>query len=214
MRRCDSCNQNPATIHVTEIGHGSTEPAAAPQDSPAPAAGTQGPDGPPHAPVGNGGNGEENGSSSDLGAPPPGETVVHEQHLCEECAQALNLPHSPVKKTAQEIWKLLQLSAQRSRREAGVVCPDCGMSLAEFRQKGRMGCPKDYEIFGGHTRELLERIHGSTQHVGRGPGQDQAALERQQRMSELQRELDAAIRKEAYEQAARLRDELKALQKG
>jgi protein arginine kinase activator len=123
---------------------------------------------------------------------------VREQELCDACAQGQNLPHNPaLKKSPQEILKLLHASAQRSRRE---------------RQKGRMGCPKDYELFGAHARELLERIHGATAHVGRLPGQDAAGLERSRRMSELQKELEAAIRQEAYEQAARLRDELKSLQ--
>jgi protein-arginine kinase activator protein McsA len=37
-------------------------------------------------------------------------------------------------------------------------------------------------------------------------------VERSRRMGELQKELESAIRQEAYEQAARLRDELKSLQ--
>ena len=41
---------------------------------------------------------------------------------------------------------------------------------------------------------------------------DAAGIERSRRMTELQKELEAAIRQEAYEQAARLRDELKSLQ--
>lgn len=140
---------------------------------------------------------------------------VREQELCDACAQGQNLPHNAVlKKSPQEILKLLHASAQRSRREPTIQCPDCGMTLLEFRQKGRMGCPKDYELFGAHARELLERIHGATAHVGRLPGQDAAGLERSRRMSELQKELESAIRQEAYEQAARLRDELKSLQSG
>ena len=137
---------------------------------------------------------------------------VREQHLCEACAQGQKLPHNPVPKTPQDILKLLHASTLRVRREPVIQCPDCGMTLAEFRQKGRMGCSKDYEVFGSHTRELLERIHGATQHVGRLPGQDAAMVERARRMCELQKELEAAIRQEAYEQAARLRDELKLLQ--
>lgn len=137
---------------------------------------------------------------------------VREQHLCEACAQGQKLPHNPVPKTPQDILKLLHASTLRVRREPAIQCPDCGMTLLEFRQKGRMGCAKDYEVFGGHTRELLERIHGATQHVGRLPGQDAAVVERARRMNELQKELEAAIRQEAYEQAARLRDELKSLQ--
>ena len=145
-------------------------------------------------------------------ADPATPVQIREQDLCEACAQGQKLPHNPVPKTPQDILKLLHASTLRIRREPTLQCPDCGMTLLEFRQKGRMGCPKDYEIFGGHARELLERIHGATQHLGRLPGQDAAVVERARRMSELQKELEAAIRQEAYEQAARLRDELKSLQ--
>lgn len=168
--RCQSCKDNPATVHVTEVVYGSE------------------------------------GAQS-------GEQSLEERHLCEQCAQAANLPHTTViKKSVTEVWKLLQASAQRGRKELAVACPDCGMTLAEFRQRGRLGCPRDYEVFMPHLRDLLERIHGATRHSGRVPGLDEDKLERLKLVGELQRKLEAAIRDEAYETAAQLRDELKALQ--
>jgi protein arginine kinase activator len=125
----------------------------------------------------------------------------------------MNLPHNPVvKKSVTEIFKLLQMSAQKAKREPAVACPECGMTLAEFRQRGRMGCPRDYDLFAPQLQELLERVHGSTRHVGRRPGVDEVAQARMQRVSELRNALEAAIREEAYESAARIRDELKDLQ--
>ena len=166
---CQSCNENQATVHVTEIVHA---------------------------------EGQAHGAGG-----------IQEQHLCERCAEGANLPHMPViKKSVAEIWKLLQASAQRGRKEVGIACPDCGMTLLEFRQRGRLGCAKDYEVFAPHLRELLERIHGATRHVGRVPGLDELALERLQRVNQLQQKLEDAIRSEDYEDAARLRDELKSIE--
>ena len=140
-------------------------------------------------------------------------TDVQERHLCEACSQSANLPHAPViKKSVAEIWKLLQASASRGQKEGGISCPDCGMTLMEFRQKGRLGCPKDYEVFTAQLRDLLERIHGATSHAGRLPGLDDASLAQRNRVSELQQKLAKAIRAEAYEHAAQLRDELKSMQ--
>lgn len=150
-------------------------------------------------------------------APPGGAEVTklsaRERHLCEACAQAAKLSQGPTAGVA-EIWKLLQASQQKKQKRevGGVTCPDCGMTLREFRQRGRMGCPKDYEVFGAPLRDLLERIHGATQHIGRRPGCDETEQRRMQRIIELRAALDAAIRDEAYEAAAKLRDELKALQ--
>lgn len=167
---CQSCQKNPATVHVTEVIDASGQ------------------------------------------AGEPAARNFIEQHLCEICAQTMDLPHMPaVKKTVADIWKLLQLSAQQTRKKGGPVCSGCGMSLDEFRKKGRLGCAKDYEIFGAHIGELLERVHGAREHLGRVPGTSESELAHLQRLSELRRQLEVAIRDEAYENAARLRDEIRAI---
>ena len=168
---CERCQQNPATIHVTEIL------------TPKPA---------------------EDGESA---------PQVVEEHLCNGCAKLAKLPHQPLtlKKSPAEIWNLLQVSARRARAGAGISCPSCKTTLAEFRQRGRLGCAQCYETFTEQLLELLERIHGAVEHVGRLPGLDDEDLRRLQRVSELERELESAIREEAYENAARIRDELNTL---
>jgi protein arginine kinase activator len=169
---CQSCQKNPASVHVTEIVE---------------VAGEEGKEKKPRQ-------------------------EVHEQHLCETCAASVDLPHAPaMKKSAADIWKLLQISAQQTKRRPSPACPDCGMSLDEFRKKGRLGCARDYEVFKNHIGELLERVHGARAHVGRVPGTSEADSLRSQRLSTLKQRLDEAIRSEAYESAARLRDEIKSL---
>lgn len=139
---------------------------------------------------------------------------VEQRHLCERCAQRSKLPHSPAiaKKGVAEVWKLLQLSAKRAREEGGLTCPDCGMTLSEFRSKGRLGCPRDYEVFQEHLEPLLLRIHNSTEHRGRLPGVNEHQRERRQHLTQLRAQLAEAIRDEAYESAAQLRDEIQQLE--
>lgn len=188
---CQACQQNPASVRVIDVTH----PKAATPDGA--------------------------GSSAQLGAapleadaaasaPPP---TTHEQFLCEACAQAQHELFGQAKDLA-EVWKLLKAQQPATRKQpAGVACPDCGMTLRDFRQRGRLGCPKDYEIFGAQLRDLLERLHGSARHVGRGPDQGEPALLRRKRLDELQQALASAIRDEAYEEAAKLRDEIKSLER-
>lgn len=96
---------------------------------------------------------------------------IEQRHLCQDCARQLNLPHLQVVKTQQlDIWKLLQQSARAQQQATQLTCPDCGMTLNEFRTKGRLGCPRDYEIFREHLDPLIERIHNAKHHHGRGPG--------------------------------------------
>jgi protein arginine kinase activator len=134
-----------------------------------------------------------------------GPPEVIERHLCELCAQTADLPHAPVqaeKKTMADIWKLLQISAQQNKQVPEITCAECGMTLSEFRQKGRLGCPADYDLFAPHVGE----------HVGRLPGLSEEELERLRKLEELRMELDSVIREEDYESAARLRDEIEALE--
>ena len=106
---CQSCQKNPASVHVTEIVD----------------------------------------STSANGAEKPVPKEVHERHLCEACAASIDLPHAPaLKKSPADIWKLLQISAQQTKRRPSPACPDCGMSLDEFRKKGRLGC---YQIGRAHV---------------------------------------------------------------
>jgi|RhiMethySRZTD1v2_1073278.scaffolds.fasta_scaffold170571_2 protein arginine kinase activator len=141
-------------------------------------------------------------------------TSVQQKHVCESCAQSLDLPAAPVvmNKGVLDIWKLLRQSAQKAKAEGSLTCPHCGMSLAEFRSKGRLGCPRDYEVFRAHLEPLLLRVHSAKEHRGRLPGTTDAVRSRTQQLDSLKAKLEAAIRDEAYESAARLRDEIQELE--
>jgi protein arginine kinase activator len=91
------------------------------------------------------------------------------------------------------------------------ACPDCGMTLPEFRAKGRFGCPRDYEVFAEHLDPLLERIHDvqPARHEGRLPtGARADKVHRRLTLAELRKALDAAVAEENYELAAELRDRI------
>ncbi len=156
--------------------------------------------------------------ASSNGASGAAPAQVFEQHLCELCAQTMKLPEKPAsKKSMADIWKLLQLSAQQNRqqrRQRTVTCKPCGMTLEEFRRKGRLGCPECYQSFGEQVGELLERVHGSRQHLGRVPGVSNVDVDRMQRLADLRQRLDVAVREEDYEGAAGLRDQIRQLEAG
>jgi len=140
-----------------------------------------------------------------------------EFHLCEEHArdyltqsdeQTVEGPtlagalaqQLAVGQTAEELARLDQQS-----------CPICGIMFYEFRNKGRLGCPHDYECFEEELEPLLLNIHGSTEHVGKRPKRSPGANESQTRLIQLRREMKEAIDDEDYERASELRDEIRAL---
>ena len=95
-------------------------------------------------------------------------------------------------------------------------CPECGMTLSEFRAKGRFGCPRDYEIFAEHLDPLLERIHDiqPAKHEGRLPESSgrEEVVEKQQSLADLRKQLDEAVAEENYEKAAELRDKINEIE--
>ena len=137
-----------------------------------------------------------------------------EQHVCPQCAAGQGLPQVPTQPQLHHIWQLLDQVKKAPRQEQGTTCPHCGMTLAEFRAKGRLGCAHDYEVFADHLAPLLERIHNATEHVGRTPGAEARApeglkVEPSGQREMLEQELREAIEAEDYERAASLRDALR-----
>lgn len=98
------------------------------------------------------------------------------------------------------------------------VCPDCGMTLAEFKSRGRFGCARDYEVFANHLETLLERVHDTTppRHKGRRPQSAVGSgdlVHRRLEISTLRDQLQGAVTDENYELAARLRDRINQLER-
>ena len=92
-------------------------------------------------------------------------------------------------------------------KAADLRCPECGISFAEFREKGRFGCPGDYAVFREQLLPLIENIHDATRHAGKVPaGAGRGEDSRQHRLVRLRKDLAAAVEEEQYEEAARLRD--------
>lgn len=118
-------------------------------------------------------------------------------HLCPACAQ-----HKGVATPVVEALKNLSenISERQVSEEPGEVCSVCGLSFREFREVGRLGCPNCYRDLGRPLRELLAFIHKGTKHEGKVP--DAGRRERHR----LRKAIEAAVAREDYEEASRLRD--------
>ena len=49
------------------------------------------------------------------------------------------------------------------------VCKYCGKSLTEFSENMMLGCPYCYEEFSSEIREVLLKVQGKVNHVGKVP---------------------------------------------
>ena len=141
---------------------------------------------------------------------PSGEKI--ERHLCEDCAVDEGLVHKPNVKINDILASFIASKALAA--EVGELeCPQCGLSFVEFRNKGLLGCPNDYDVFAEPLAAMLERAHGSgLQHIGKGPRSLGTTRVVQQDILKLKKQLEEAVAAEDYERAAELRDRLAALE--
>ena len=141
-----------------------------------------------------------------------------ERHLCTECMAKAKKQFGALdlSSLAGLIGGLLQAVKQQDdgeppEAELDLVCADCGQTYEEFRETGFLGCHACYEAFRAPLETTLKRIHGQTQHNGRVPGGSSSNLSIRLEMERLKQRLGRAIAEEAYEEAARLRDQIRAL---
>jgi protein arginine kinase activator len=129
---------------------------------------------------------------------------IHKVDLCEACAQAKGVTDPSGFSLAD-----LLLKASLNPEPAGdAKCAECGFTQQDFKKAGRFGCPSCYQYFSGILEPMLETMHKGVAHTGKIP---RRALERKslyERLTQLETELDQAIKSERYEDAARFRDEL------
>ncbi|MCP4591435.1 MAG: DNA helicase UvrBC [bacterium] len=134
-----------------------------------------------------------------------------ERHLCEACAEEEGL----TLKQHSGITSVLEKFVQQSMKVdeiARMTCPECGISFAEFRNNGVLGCPHDYVAFEKLLAPLLERAHdGRTEHVGKMPGDIDPGGRARANIVNLRRDLERAVDAEEYELAVRLRDQIREL---
>jgi protein arginine kinase activator len=141
-------------------------------------------------------------------------TTKREVHLCENCARKHHLNSDAQQEI--NIQALLQFltgqatAAAAESNQNSLTCPHCGMKYAQFRAQGRLGCPQDYDVFREALEPLLERIHRHTRHPGKIPGCHRSR--RQDAAKQLLiEELRGAVLEERYEEAARLRDQIRSM---
>ena len=130
---------------------------------------------------------------------------VHKVDLCEECAQAKGVT-DPNGFSLADL--LLKASLNPDVATAGLRCEHCGFTQGDFKKHGRFGCPHCYETFKTMVEPMLDNMHKGTSHSGKVP---QKALDRKSlydRLTQLEVNLDEAIKSERYEDAARYRDEI------
>lgn len=116
---------------------------------------------------------------------------------------------------------LHQLGTVQTENTTGLACGNCGTTMESLRVGLPVGCSVCYEVFDDllvaemlSSEKLPPRITATKKsipiHIGRAPGESQE-LNPSLRLLALNEALNETLKREDYEQAAWLRDQIKAL---
>ena len=136
-----------------------------------------------------------------------------ELHLCEECARQKSAQMEQQFGLSDLLAGLAEFEKPTTKEKemVAVKCASCGLSYADFKKLGRLGCGDCYASFRKYLGPLLKRIHGSNVHLGKSPLMAGKTVKKKPDLDELRQQLHNAIDKEEFEEAARIRDQIKEL---
>ncbi len=135
-------------------------------------------------------------------------------HLCEDCAKEKGAEMEEHFGLSDLLAGLADLGATIEPEIAEAVkCSFCGFTYQDFRKMGRLGCSECYDSFKKQLGPLLKRIHGADRHVGKVPLMVGKTVKDARTMQELKQRMEKAIQQEEFEEAARLRDKIKEMEK-
>ena len=140
-----------------------------------------------------------------------------EYHLCEQCANKIGY-QDVLSSFPFDFNNLLgsffeeKNSSVLSNKSKSVHCAVCGSSFEDISRTGKIGCANCYKTFFNRLMPSIERIHGNTNHTGKISylaSSDESLIKN--KINELKSEMEAAIKDQNFEKAAKLRDEIKEL---
>lgn len=144
-----------------------------------------------------------------------------EHHLCSECAEGLKEYKEMKSGMNFGIGDFLtgmftggKQSVLSANEKAQDRCPTCNMVYDEFLKSGKLGCGDCYSTFRNRLVRPVKQIHGTYEHIGKAPGRGGGKVMLDRKISSLEAELNAAVMKQDFETAAKLRDEIKELRRG
>ncbi|NLC88806.1 MAG: hypothetical protein GX681_01920 [Clostridiaceae bacterium] len=150
---------------------------------------------------------------------------ITEYNLCSVCAREMEQSsHSSFSDIFGDFFNSMfwgpsgfTYPRQRVQTRESLQCPNCGLTERELLKQGFLGCPRCYEVFSKVLQPVFQRVQGHTcQPAAEVLAGAKFADEAQNLtataadpIAQLRQEQQKAIAAEDYEQAARLRDEIK-----
>lgn len=140
---------------------------------------------------------------------------VRDLHLCQDCLAcqqnmaSAGFELAGASGTARRHGAVASDAPRSALRRS---CRGCGLSLESLMNTGQAGCALCYEVFGDAVSSIIEGIHGASRHQGKAPELTDARLRVGEELQAKRTLLRTTLSTENYEEAAILRDEIRALE--
>lgn len=138
---------------------------------------------------------------------------VDENHLCESCAKKHheNYGFDNSYNFNKFFSGLFDNAEEVPKEQTEIECSNCGLTFNEFKKVGKFGCAQCYSEFKTGITSILKGIHGHERHRGKIPKKANTNIRISRELEELSRKLEEAVKREEFEKAAVIRDEIKSV---
>lgn len=160
--------------------------------------------------------------------------IKREMCLCEECSKKLGItdrmdfrmPSLDFSKLFGSFFEDFSTSDFRPllNEVKQIKCNSCESTFEDIINTGRYGCANCYDVFEDKMDPILKKLQGANRHTGRigkisdndvkfEKNEENKNNKSKNKLEQLQKELKQAIKEERYEDAAKIRDEIKKEEK-
>lgn len=141
--------------------------------------------------------------------------ATEKAYLCEKCAQELEYKNLFMLKHGLNFDNILSsMFSEKIKAQKAQRCGKCGTTLSDMANSGAAGCAQCYQTFYRELIPTIHKLHGNTKHRGKLAAHAGAKIKLNRQREELRCKLKKAIELQEFEEAALLRDRLKALGEG
>ena len=92
-------------------------------------------------------------------------------------------------------------------------CSFCGLRFDQFTDSGKFGCGHCYGSFRNEIQSVLKNMSGTSRHTGKIPHKSGVELKMKRDLENLRGLLKSAVESEEFEEAAKIRDRIKDMEK-
>lgn len=110
------------------------------------------------------------------------------------------------KKSGKQVFENIKISKDKR-------CIHCNTNIDSIKRMGRVGCEKCYQEFRDELTPIIKAIHKSDDHTGQIPSNACDSIKIEGEIKHLKTRLDDEVLIENFEEAAKIRDNIKKLKK-